>query len=197
MNLFVVEPSKMATFVRRVPFLVYIFVIFNFKLCISQPGGKDFKRDRGALNLNPNPLNVGGNINPNAIPGNFAPAGPAGGQFQQQQQQGQFNNLPLQQQNVIPPGGGQGQGMQLGGLKAQPAGFGKPGGLKYPGGQSPLKTLMLAEHPDCAEDIARVCSKTMRKNNFAVLDCLQDRVEVCTKIHVTIAYSASRFGGIL
>ena len=170
MNLFVVEPSKMATFVRRVPFLVYIFVILTVKQCKSQDGLKGFKKDPNALNLNPNvikPVANIGNENQNAIPGNYQPAGA--------NQPGQFN-VPvgqqggLFQQNFQPVGGqvGQGQPGRLGGIKQQ-------GGLRYEAGQPPLK---LADHPDCAEDVDRICSKTMKRNNFAVLDCLQDRVEV-------------------
>lgn len=36
------------------------------------------------------------------------------------------------------------------------------------------KNVLLANHPDCQDDVARLCdTKNLRKNNFAVLECLQ------------------------
>lgn len=75
------------------------------------------------------------------------------------------------QQNFanIPPGG--------------PAGDGRPGGVERPDAQGrPIgvrRNIMLATHPDCEEDVQQLCDTTqLRKNNFAVLDCLQGDIDI-------------------
>lgn len=41
------------------------------------------------------------------------------------------------------------------------------------------KGVLLATHPDCQEDVARLCDTiALKKNNFAVLECLQADMEV-------------------
>lgn len=41
------------------------------------------------------------------------------------------------------------------------------------------KNIMLSTHPDCQDDVEQLCNtNSLRKNNFAVLDCLQGDLEV-------------------
>ena len=156
----------MATFVRRVLISLCIFVILAVKNCQAQIVGGDFNKDNAHLQGHQNVLNQRQNAIPNAG-GNPVP--PAAGNFGQQQGQPQFQQQ--QQQFQQPAFHGAINAAKVGAQNV-------PGGMKFVPGN--LRTLMLAEHPDCAEDVLRICSKTMTKNNFAVLDCLQDAAaEVC------------------
>lgn len=41
------------------------------------------------------------------------------------------------------------------------------------------KNILLATHPDCKEDVETLCNTdNLRKNNFAVLDCLQADLDI-------------------
>jgi len=57
----------------------------------------------------------------------------------------------------------------------QPVHVAQQGAAKAADHDRPMrKGIMLATHPDCQEDVARFCdTQAMRKNNFAVLECLQ------------------------
>ena len=196
-NLFVVESTKMATFLRRVPFLVYVFVLIAVKLCSTQVVGADRKLNLNDVNLNqneiPNKLNIGANMgNPNMNPNLGQPAGNLGHPVPADNVNPQnAGHLPLA--NKLQQGFGQGVGdNQMAGFKPQ---VGPNNPLKYEAGKS-LRTLMLAEHPDCIEDVQNICSKTMKRNNFAVLDCLEEKVietqkaaevkKYCAKLNKTV-----------
>jgi hypothetical protein len=55
---------------------------------------------------------------------------------------------------------------QPGGGEKRPPVFGKPAAFK------------LAESKECADDIVKHCNPKIYKNNFAILDCLQNDVKV-------------------
>ena len=157
----------MATFVRRVPISLCILVIIAATSCLAQDGVGGFVKDNAGLQGNqafPNQPNANPNLNPNLV--GQPPAG-----MQQQHVQ-----VPHQPQF---PQQGQPGGMLHGQVNvADQAAQNIHGAMKFAPGN--WKTLMLSEHPDCADDVRRICSKSMTKNNFAVLDCLQDAAaEVC------------------
>ena len=171
----------MATFVRRVPISLWILVILTAKNCLAQVGGGNFMKDNANLQGNQQNLNQPINVNPN-IGGQPPPAGlqqQGQAQFhqaqqQQFQQQGQPGGVLHQQQQFQHPGGALRGAINA----ADAAARDMRGEMKF--APRDWKTLMLSEHPDCADDVRRICSKSMTKNNFAVLDCLQDAAaEVC------------------
>ena len=48
--------------------------------------------------------------------------------------------------------------------------------------ESKPKSIKIAEHPACANDVHSLCSHgSSHENNFAVLDCLQNTQKVCIK----------------
>ena len=49
---------------------------------------------------------------------------------------------------------------------------------------NPVKQIKIADSPECAEDVQRFCSRGIRGNNFAILNCLQSGLKVCKKISV-------------
>lgn len=148
--------TKMATFVRRVPMSLCILVIFAASNCQAQIVGGNMMKDNANLQGNQPILKQAVNVNPN-VGGQPPAAGFA--------QQGQVHFQPQQQ--------GQPGGAFRGAINAADAAAqNMQGAMKFAPGN--WKTLMLSEHPDCAEDVRRICSKSMTKNNFAVLDCLQD-----------------------
>lgn len=81
-----------------------------------------------------------------------------------------------------------GQGFKPIGLPDQLGQNGLKPGIRNNGGVGPNKNLhvpvahknvLLASHEDCQEDVERLCSaSTIRKNNFAILDCLQGDMEI-------------------
>lgn len=192
----------MATFLRRVPFLVYVFVLIAVKLCNTQVVGGERKRNLNDVSLNqnepPNKLNMGGNMGiPNMNPNQGQPAGNLRNPMPVDNVN--LQNAGPQVPNKLQQGFGQARGdTQMAGFKPQ---VGPYNPLKYEAGKS-LRTLMLAEHPDCIEDVQNICSKTMKRNNFAVLDCLEEKVietqkaaEVkiqCAKLDKTFTKGRSR-----
>ena len=44
--------------------------------------------------------------------------------------------------------------------------------------RDPQGYLKLGSHPDCAEDVHKLCHEVNRESNFAVLVCLQDKAKV-------------------
>lgn len=76
--------------------------------------------------------------------------------------------------NVVPGGGANiGQNMNMAPQGGAPMGNmdGRPAGTR--------KNIMLSTHPDCQDDVEQLCNtNSLRKNNFAVLDCLQGDLEV-------------------
>jgi hypothetical protein len=74
---------------------------------------------------------------------------------------GMGNNMNLGQQHDNQPN------MVLGGQAGQQ----RPIGAR--------KNIMLSTHPDCQEDVEALCNTdNLRKNNFAVLDCLQADIDI-------------------
>lgn len=144
-NTFCYGYSKMAAYVRRVQnkFNLFLFIY----ICCIIPVTISFGvgRDNGQnQNLQPN-VGIGG----------------------------AEQNRPLHLPGGNPPG-------QQGGLDT--AGRGLRDSLQQKLGNPPEnrqradagKNVLLANHPDCQDDVARLCdTKNLRKNNFAVLECLQ------------------------
>jgi len=60
---------------------------------------------------------------------------------------------------------------------------------KPPQVQLDAKKKKLGEQPECAADVARLCSKLSTTNNFAVIDCLQsDNVASIVELFRTILW---------